>query len=152
MDCKEAKTRFLDLHEGELGDEDLLAVETHLKDCAKCRSEWEDYGKTMEELSGMHRLAPAQDFVSRVKHTIGHRSRGRFFGQSETFNLGFAIVSFVLILLFLLAYLFISTGNEIRFIGHDKRSSSPRSNAEDRASGGREAPADRPLEQESSNP
>lgn len=116
MDCKRAKTLFVSYHDGDLPKEDLLALQKHLDECKQCFSEWEDYLKTMQEVSQMHKLEPSQDFVSRVKKTIGHRSRGRFFGQQESFSLRFAIISFVLIIFFLLAYLFISVGAEIHLI------------------------------------
>ena len=116
MDCEHAKELFIAYHDGDLSDSEKSTLEKHLRECDACRQEWEVYSKTMKEVSGMHRLTPSDDFVSRVKQTIGRRSRGRFFGESTHFGMGFAIVSFILILLVMLAYLFISSGKEVKLL------------------------------------
>jgi anti-sigma factor RsiW len=113
MDCKIAKTLFVEYHDGELGAGKMAALEAHLADCKLCKNEWNDYKRTVNEISGMFNLAPPLDFTSRVKQTIGRRSRGRFFSQTTSFPLGFAIVSFVLILMFMLVYLFVAADKDM---------------------------------------
>ncbi|MCP4606784.1 MAG: zf-HC2 domain-containing protein [Proteobacteria bacterium] len=116
MECKRAKELFIGYHDGDLGERDQAALEKHLDDCDTCTTEWNGYLKTVGEISGLFRLAPPQDFASRVKQTIDRRSKGRFFGESGPFSIGFAVISFILILLFLLAYLFISQGTEFEIV------------------------------------
>jgi predicted anti-sigma-YlaC factor YlaD len=116
MDCEHAKELFIAYHDGDLSNRERLDLEKHLGECEACRNEWEAYLKTMKGISGLHRLKPSEDFVSRVKQTIGRRSRGRFFGESNQNGMRFAIISFVLILLVLLAYLFISAGSELELL------------------------------------
>ncbi len=116
MDCERARTLFLDYHDDDIGDGDRRDLEKHLDDCKACKVEWDDYLKTVGEVSGLLALTPSGDFTSRVKDTIGRRSRGRFFGEERPFSLWFAIISFLLILLVLLGYLFISAGTEIHIV------------------------------------
>ncbi len=116
MDCERAKELFIDYHDGDIGSADRRELEKHLADCAECGKEWDEYLRCVGEVSGMHVLAPSDEFVSRVKKTIGRRSRGRFFGDTKPFSLSFALVSFILILLFLLAYLFLAGGKEIELV------------------------------------
>ena len=116
MDCEKAKTLFIDYHDGDMGKGEAKALKAHLESCDECRQEWQDYQKMMEEVSGLHSLAPSEDFVSKVKQTIDKRSKGRFFGTTSASGINFAIISFILILLFLAAYLFISAGSEVEVI------------------------------------
>ena len=116
MNCDTARKLFVNYEDGDLPSRKRQALENHLKVCDECQEEWKDYQKTLEGISGMHDLLPSPDFVSKVKQTIGKRSRGRFFGESQHQSVAFAVVSFVLILLFLLAYLFISHSIEIEVI------------------------------------
>jgi hypothetical protein len=114
MNCKVAKTLFVSYQDGDIKSSERRAFEKHLAKCETCRLEWDDYQRTLAEITGMHDLLPPSDFVSKVKTTIGKRSKGRFFGESHHPSIVFAVVSFVLILLFLLAYLVITHSTEIR--------------------------------------
>ncbi|MDJ0764334.1 MAG: zf-HC2 domain-containing protein [Myxococcota bacterium] len=116
MECNQAKTHFIGLYDGDLDEDTRLAVEAHLSTCEHCRLEWREYQQMMAEVSGLRPMAPPENFVSRVKQTIEKRSRGRFFGPAAGFNLSFAIISFILILLFLMAYLFISSSRDVELI------------------------------------
>ncbi|MCP4677515.1 MAG: hypothetical protein GY854_18775 [Deltaproteobacteria bacterium] len=116
MDCEQARMLFLGYHDDDIGDGDRRDLENHLKECEECKAEWDDYRRTVGEVSGLLSLAPSEDFTSRVKETIGRRSRGRFFGEQRPFSLWFAIISFILILLVMLGYLFISAGTEIHVV------------------------------------
>jgi predicted anti-sigma-YlaC factor YlaD len=116
MDCEKVRTLFVDLEDEALSPELLRDIEEHLKTCDSCRTEWHAYKQTVKEISGMYPIVPPEDFTLKVKETIGRRSKGRFFNESRTLNLSFAIVSFVLILLFALIYLFVFSGNNIEMI------------------------------------
>lgn len=113
MKCDQAQAQFLAYHDGDLSREEEKTLQAHLDECQDCKSEWEDYCATLGDVSGMFEIAPPEDFAERVKHAIGRRSRGRFFGEDRSLSVSFAIVSFVLIVLFLLAYLFIAAEREI---------------------------------------
>ena len=116
MDCTKAKELFADYQDGVLSKKGCSPLEEHLKTCDSCAGEWATYHKTMNEISGLHRVGPADGFTSRVKKTIDRRSRGRFFGSEPSHSLKFAIGSFVLILFFLLAYYYYSQGIEVKEI------------------------------------
>jgi anti-sigma factor RsiW len=116
MDCTKAKKIFVDYHDGVLSKRERFAMEEHLSKCDSCAAEWATYQKTMNEVSGLHYFIPEAGFTSRVKKTIGRRSRGRFFGADSSYSLRFAIISFVLILFFLLAYYYFSTGIVVKQI------------------------------------
>ena len=113
MKCDHVTSLFLSVHDQDVSEEEKKAFEAHLESCETCRADWEAYKMTLNEVSGMYPLAPPDEFTLRVKQAIGRRSKGRFFGDERPYSLSFAIVSFVLIVLVLLAYLFISSGKEI---------------------------------------
>jgi len=113
MKCKVAKTLFFAYQDGDMKSSERRGFEKHLAKCGTCQREWDDYQRTLAEITGMHDLLPPADFVSKVKSTIGKRSKGRFFGESSHPSIVFAVVSFILILLFLLAYLVITHSTEI---------------------------------------
>ncbi len=120
MDCKQAKSVFINYYDGDLEQSERAAFEKHLGDCKVCQAEWDDYQKTMSEISGLHHLGPSEDFVFRVKKTIDRRSKGRFFGEQSHYSLRFAIVSFVLILFFMIAYIFVSSLIEIQIMDSEE--------------------------------
>jgi anti-sigma factor RsiW len=116
MKCDHATELFLSVHDGDIDDRERQAFFDHLERCASCRSEWEAYQLTLNEVSGIHAVSPPDQFTQRVKQVIGRRSKGRFFGEERHFSLSFAIVSFVLIVLVMLAYLYISSDREIMLL------------------------------------
>ncbi len=113
MKCDTAIDLFLAYQDGDLKGDELRALEEHLASCDSCAAEWAAYQATLGEVSGLFRVEPSDGFTQRVKQTIGKRSRGRFFGEQRNLSISFAIVSFLLILLVLLAYLYISSNREI---------------------------------------
>lgn len=116
MDHARARDLFFEYHDDELDDAVRAELEAHLDSCAECRREWEAYRATVDEISGLHALAPDDEFVRQIEQRIKRRSRGRFFSNQGQFSVRFAIVSFVLIMLFLLAYLFLSAGPEFEMV------------------------------------
>ena len=131
MKCDEAIGLFLSIHDGDVSETDRQAFNEHLRQCDTCRAEWDAYLLTLNEVSGMYPLAPPDEFTQKVKQVIKRRSRGRFFGEERPFNLSFAIVSFVLIVLVLLAYLFISSDREIMLLFPGEKTETPSSDTED---------------------
>jgi hypothetical protein len=61
-DCKRYKDMFVDALYGELSLEDTPVFETHLKECALCRHEFEDLTATMETMSQRVRPEPEAEF------------------------------------------------------------------------------------------
>lgn len=116
MNCEKAKTLFLAYHDKELGEEETAALKKHLDECAACAAEWEAYRLTLDEVSGMFSLEPPEDFTLRVKQAIGKRSRGKFFAEHKTIGLSFAVISFLLILFFLTAYLYLFSARQITVV------------------------------------
>jgi anti-sigma factor RsiW len=75
------EARLSELADGTLSDADRRAVEEHLESCPSCRSDLAELRKTMDALSGLHRVAAPENFDHEVAETIRRRSRGRFFGK-----------------------------------------------------------------------
>lgn len=124
MKCEDVRGLFLAYHDGDLAHDERQALEAHLNECEACVAEWTAYSRTLDEVSGMFQLSAPKDFTERVKHTIGRRSKGRFFGDDRNFSISFAVVSFILILFFLLAYLFLYADRSITLVspGNDSTS------------------------------
>jgi anti-sigma factor RsiW len=122
MKCDHAKSLFLAYHDGDLSEDEHQVLKAHLDECESCASEWRAYKQTLGEVSGMFQITPPNDFAERVKHTIGRRSRGRFFGEQRVLSISFALVSFILILLFLLTYIFVSADREITLVAPSSES------------------------------
>ncbi len=116
MDHERARSLFIEYRDEELAQELRFELEEHLRTCPDCRRDWEAYNETVTGVSALGRVKPPRDFVQKIERKIGRRSAGRFFGARNEFNLSFALVSFVLIVFFLLAYLFIASGREVRVI------------------------------------
>jgi len=113
MDHDRARDLFTQYHEEDLSDAELAELEEHLAECDECREEWETYRKTIDGVSGLFELAAPEDFTRSVEQKIRKRSRGRFFGDQRPKSMQFAVVSFILILLFILAYLVMTAATEI---------------------------------------
>jgi anti-sigma factor RsiW len=114
MDREQARQMFSRYHDGDLGDEERRELELFLEGDREAHEEWEAFRSTVEEVSGLHDLHPPNDFTRSIQQTIRRRSRGRFFSQQRPFSVHFAFVSFVLILLFILVYLLLTSTSEIR--------------------------------------
>ena len=104
MDHEKARELFTDYLDGELAEQDRTALEAHLAGCEECREEWKSFSKTVGEVSGLLRMAAPETFVRDVEQKIRRRSRGRFFSDGRSYSLQFAVVSFILIVLFIMAY------------------------------------------------
>ncbi len=113
MNCEHAKTLFLAYQDGDLAPDEKADFEAHLKSCAACSADLDAYIQTLNEVSGMFPMDAPKDFTLRVKQTIDKRSKGRFFGEERPLGMSFAIVSFVLIIFFLMAYYYLFSEREI---------------------------------------
>jgi hypothetical protein len=72
---------FSEYYEGSLAPEKAKEVESLIASDAKYKKAYEDFEKTMEMLSGMHKMSAPMDFDKKVEDTIHRRSGGRFFGK-----------------------------------------------------------------------
>ena len=113
MEHEKARELFTDYLDGELAGEEKAALEEHLAQCEECRSEWETFSRTVEEVSGLLSVAAPEDFAREVEQKIRRRSKGKFFSEERSYSLHFAVVSFILIILFIIAYLLLSSVTEI---------------------------------------
>ncbi|MBN2802894.1 MAG: zf-HC2 domain-containing protein [Deltaproteobacteria bacterium] len=110
---KKAESLFSDFFDNELNGEELIWLEKHLESCEPCKNDWDKYKQAMEEVSGlMHIMAP-ENVVDKVESRINKRSRGKFFNKQKYFTVRYSIVSFILVLFFVLAYLLMMAVNEI---------------------------------------
>ncbi|MBN2716747.1 MAG: zf-HC2 domain-containing protein [Deltaproteobacteria bacterium] len=131
MNHQEARELFTSYHDGELNENERTAVEAHLSECSECNTEWLAYKKLMTEVSGLMNLSPPKDVVGAVERKIHRRSKGKFFGRSRASNIQFALVSFILVLLFMLAYLMLTAVNEIVVLDSDATAPDPAAESSD---------------------
>ncbi|MBN2716749.1 MAG: hypothetical protein JXX14_12930 [Deltaproteobacteria bacterium] len=66
-----------------------------------------------------------------VERKIHRRSKGKFFGRSRASNIQFALISFILVLLFMLAYLMLTAVNEIVMLDSDATAPDPAAESSD---------------------
>lgn len=116
MDCKRAEALFVDFYDGTLKGADRSELERHLEQCPSCRRSWEIYQQTIREVSGLNVLSDPDEFVKNVQQKINHRSKGRFFNDQAPYTVRFAVVSFLLIFVFLIAYLILALSSDIQLV------------------------------------
>jgi len=121
MEHEKARELFTDYLDGELSGEEKAALEEHLAECEECRAEWESFSRTVGEVSGLLSVAAPDDFAREVEQKIRRRSRGKFFSEERSYSLQFAVVSFILIILFIMAYLLMSSVTEITVLEQEAR-------------------------------
>ncbi len=124
MNHQEAKDLFTNYLDGDMADAERSALEAHLSTCTECKQEWQTFKKLMSEVSGLMNLSPPKDVVFAVERKIHRRSRGKFFGRQKGSSIQFGLISFILVLLFMLGYLLLTAVNEIVFIDSDNDSAS----------------------------
>jgi predicted anti-sigma-YlaC factor YlaD len=83
MDHAQAHELFSAHFERELASDQASALEEHLKECASCRQELEEFERTMQALSSMHKMVAPTEFVDGVRTRIHKKSRGRFFSPKK---------------------------------------------------------------------
>ena len=72
---------FSEYYEGSLAPEKAKEVTRLIASDANYKKAYEEFEKTMEMLSGMHKMSAPMDFDKKVEDTIHRRSGGRFFGK-----------------------------------------------------------------------
>jgi anti-sigma factor RsiW len=105
MDHESAKAGFTGYHDGEISEGDRRALEAHLSACADCSAEWEAYRRAVEEVSGLRVLAPPEHFTKQVTLAIELRAKRRAFGGLSLSVVRIAVLSLVLLMLLIMAYL-----------------------------------------------
>lgn len=107
MDHRAVQERLSEYLDGELSPREEAEVRAHLDGCESCRAEEEALRRMLGQLSGLKRLPPPPDFLGKVQQRIRRRSRGRFFAPENLLQrLPFEWISFVIILLMLMLYMF----------------------------------------------
>jgi len=105
MDHERVKASFTCYHDGNLSEEDRRILEEHLAVCDDCRKEWETYCRTVGEISGLRDIVPPHDFARHVVQEIRRRKVGESFVEKSLLGIKIAVLSFVLMMIFLLVYL-----------------------------------------------
>ena len=72
---------FSEFYEGGLSAEKRTELEKLIAEDERYTKAYADFEKTMEMLSGMHKMSAPMDFDKKVEDTIHRRSGGRFFGR-----------------------------------------------------------------------
>lgn len=72
---------FSEYYEGTLDAQSKVALEARLSEDPDYQSAYQEFEKTMQMLSGLHKMSAPADFDKKVEETIHRRSGGRFFGR-----------------------------------------------------------------------
>ncbi len=72
---------FSDYYEESLPADKHAEIKKLIREDEKYKKAYADFEKTMEVLSGMHKMSAPLDFDKKVEGTINRRSGGRFFGR-----------------------------------------------------------------------
>jgi anti-sigma factor RsiW len=105
MDHEKARAGFTGYHDGELTEGDRRSLEEHLATCTDCAAEWNAYRRAVEEVSGLRTIEPSESFARQVALAIEMRGKRRTFGGLNLLGVRIAVLSLVLIMLLLMAYL-----------------------------------------------
>ena len=105
MDHESARACFTGYHDGELPEGERLALEEHLAACPDCTAEWGSYRRAVEEVSGLRVLQPPEGFARQVSLEIERLGRRRARGGLNLLGVRIAILSLILLMLFIMAYL-----------------------------------------------
>jgi anti-sigma factor RsiW len=104
----EFEARLSEYADGSLADEDRRALEQHLESCSTCRDDLAQLRKTIDALSGLHRMEAPRNFDQEVAETIRRRSRGRFFGRKTLGDrVPFGLLALLALVLGLALYFFL---------------------------------------------
>ncbi len=96
---------FSEYYEGGLGAEKEAEFKARLESQPEFAKAYGDFEKTMELLSGMHKMSAPIDFDKKVEGTIHRRSGGRFFGRKAFGDrIPFELLAVVVLLLAGLLY------------------------------------------------
>ena len=98
--------RFSAYLESELTPEERAAVDAHLVTCIQCRTNLEQFRRTIGNLAQLKGKAPTS-FLPDIQGQIHARSRGRFFGKRWLLfgRIPFEWVSLAMIVVMLIYYL-----------------------------------------------
>jgi anti-sigma factor RsiW len=83
VDHGQATELFSAYWDRELGDEEKLALEEHLRSCVVCRREFQSFEQTVNAVGSMHKMVAPADFADGVRTKIRKKSRGRFFNPKK---------------------------------------------------------------------
>ena len=83
MNHEQAAERFSAYWDEELGAEEAKALEEHLSTCVVCKRDYQEFERSVNAMSGLHRLVAPPEFQDGVKGKIRKRSRGRFFSPKR---------------------------------------------------------------------
>ncbi len=72
---------FSEYYEGTLAPAEARVLKARIAGEPKLAKAYADFEKTMEMLSGMHKMSAPMDFDKKVEDTIRRRSGGLFFGK-----------------------------------------------------------------------
>jgi len=79
VDHARATELFSAYWDEDLAQDELGALEEHLRSCVVCRREYQQFEKAVSAIGSMHRMVAPSDFAAGVRSKINKRSKGRFF-------------------------------------------------------------------------
>jgi anti-sigma factor RsiW len=106
VDHARATELFSAYWDEDLAQEEMSALEEHLKSCVVCRREYQTFEKTIGAVGQLHPLMAPPDFAEGVRARIRKRSRGRFFSPRKMVErIPYELFSLVMLGLILAIYI-----------------------------------------------
>ena len=115
VDHTQATELFSAYWDEDLPNEQLGALEEHLKSCVVCRREYQTFERTVGAVGTLHRMVAPSDFAAGVRDEIRKRSRGRFFQPRRLAQrIPYELFSLVMLGLLLAIYVVLTLGEPSR--------------------------------------
>jgi predicted anti-sigma-YlaC factor YlaD len=115
MNHEEVRSRFSELLDGELPEEEARVIHGHLEECEECRKAWDEFRVAFESLRSVVMTEAPPYLAERIKRRIHRRSRGRFFGEAPPimYRVPYEIFSLIIILIALIMFMLLSGLNMV---------------------------------------
>jgi anti-sigma factor RsiW len=75
------EAQFSNYLDGAMSAEQRAAFENTLAESPEAKAAFDEFKRTVEAISGLHKMAAPQNFETGVEQTIHKRSAGKFFGR-----------------------------------------------------------------------
>jgi anti-sigma factor RsiW len=111
MNHDEVRSRFSELLDGALPEQEAGEAWRHIDECRRCREAWDEFKGAFETFRSVAKTEAPPYLVERIKRRIHRRSRGRFFASESVpllFRVPYEIFSLIIILMALLLFLLMS--------------------------------------------
>ena len=98
MDCDQAKLKMNALVDGEVDEEDVPALISHMESCYKCREEYIELLRLQKKMKGLKIPEPSKEWFEKFSHRSMRKASGVigkiFFIVSYILLLGYSLYTF----------------------------------------------------------